>query len=292
MIAAHLVQFDAVPLDPARNFARMAEHIRAEAAAGADLIVFPELANTGYIEPLVPGGPIFAQVPHYGAALWSACAAPDGEEMASLTTLAADLGVTLVAGLGLRDARIAGVIRNTSVLFTPEGRVGIYVKTHQWQNEKLYFTPGDALPVFGALGTTLGMQICYDIRFPEVTRALAGQGAQIITSAWASFGASGAPVADADLFVHRAYTRAVENGVFFLSCNRAGTQGDQRFFGRSCAIGPDGTVLGRLDHDEEDVLRVPLDLAEIARYRSFTGIWTDRRPALYARHLAPGGDPT
>lgn len=290
MIAAHLVQFDVAPLDPARNFARMADFIRAEAAAGADLILFPELSNTGYVEPLVPGGPFVSAVPHYGEALCAACAEPGGKEIAALAALAAELKVTLVAGLGLRDARLAGVIHNASVLITPEGVAGHYVKTHQWQTEKLYFTPGDALPVFPALGTRLGMQICYDIRFPEVTRALAAQGADIVTSAWASFGADGAPVADEDLFVHRAYTRAVENGVFFLSCNRVGVQGDQRFFGRSCALAPDGRVLGRLDHDREDVLRVALDLAEVARYRSFTGIWADRRPDLYARTLGPGKD--
>ncbi|MGI3163890.1 carbon-nitrogen hydrolase family protein [Pseudooceanicola sp. 200-1SW] len=283
MIAAHLVQFDAAPLDPARNFARMGDVIRAEAAAGADLIVFPELSNTGYVEPLVPGGPFVSAVPHYGEALCAACADPEGEEIATLAALAAELGVTLVAGLGLRDARLAGVIHNASVLITPDGVAGIYIKTHQWQTEKLYFTPGDALPVFPALGTTLGMQICYDIRFPEVTRALAVQGAEVITSVWASFGAEGAPVADEGLFLHRAYTRAVENGLFFLSCNRAGTHGDQRFFGRSCAVAPDGRLLGRLEHDREEVLRVTLDLAEVARYRSFTGIWADRRPDLYAR---------
>ncbi|MBY6089792.1 carbon-nitrogen hydrolase family protein [Maritimibacter alkaliphilus] len=287
MIHAHLVQFDATPLDPARNFARMAEWITAEARAGAEVILFPELSNTGYVEPLVPGGPILADVPHYGAALCAACADPAGEEIAQLARLAAELRVTVVAGLGLREARRAGVIHNASVLITPEGIAGTYVKTHQWQNEKLYFTPGDALPVFPALGTTLGMQICYDIRFPEVTRALAVQGAEIVTSVWASFGADGAPVADEGLFLHRAYTRAVENGVFFLSCNRAGLHGDQRFFGRSCAIAPDGTVLGALDHDREDVLRVALDLGAVARYRSFTGIWADHRPALYARHLSP-----
>lgn len=287
MIHASLVQFDAKPLCPAENFARMHAIIADEAARGAALILFPELSNTGYVEPLVPGGPIVSQVPHYGEALCSACADPDGEEIAALVALAARTGVHLVLGLGLRDPLRAGVIYNASVLITPEGVAGQYVKTHQWQNEKLYFTPGDRLPVFPALGTRLGMQICYDIRFPEVTRSFAVQGAEVITSVWASFGADGAEVADEGLFVHRAYTRAVENGVFFLSCNRAGVHGDQRFFGRSCALGPDGSVLGALPHDREDVLRVTLDLAEVTRYRSFTGIWADRRAALYAPYLAP-----
>ncbi|MGI3169070.1 carbon-nitrogen hydrolase family protein [Pseudooceanicola sp. C21-150M6] len=288
MISAHLVQFDATPLDPERNFRRMRDYIRNQSARGADLIIFPELSNTGYVEPLYPGGPIHAAVPHYGAALAAACADPGGEDIASLAALATELQVTIIAGLGLRDTRLAGVIYNVSMLFRPDGTTGTYIKTHQWQNEKLYFSPGTELPVFPALGTTLGMQICYDIRFPEVTRALALQGAQIITSVWASFGPDAAPVSDPDLFVHRAYTRAVENGVVFLSCNRAGLQGDQRFFGRSCAMGPDGSMLGRIDHDEETVLEVEIDLATISQYRSATGLWADRRPSLYAPYFAAG----
>lgn len=282
MIKASLVQFDAKPLAPVHNFARMRDFITAEVDAGAELIVFPELANTGYVEPLVPGHAFVSDVADYGEALCVACADPKGEEIAALVALAQNNRVTLVLGLGLRDPLRAGVIYNASVLITPEGTVARYVKIHQWQNEKLYFTPGDKVPVFSALGTRLGMQICYDIRFPEITRILAHQGASLVTSVWASFGADGAPVADEGLFIHRAYTRAIENGIFFLSCNRAGTHGDQRFFGRSCALAPDGAIIGALAHDREDVLRLEIDLSVVARYRSVTGIWADRRPSLYA----------
>ena len=287
MINASLVQFDAKPLAPAHNFARIYEFISAEAQAGADLIVFPELANTGYVEPLVPGGAFVSDVPHYGEALCAACADPKGEEIAALARLAAEKHVTLVLGLGMQDQLRNGIIYNASILITPEGNITQYIKTHQWQNEKLYFTPGDKIPVFSALGTRLGMQICYDIRFPEVTRILAQQGASIVTSVWASFGPDGAAVMDEGLFLHRAYARAVENGVFFLSCNRAGTHGDQRFFGRSCGLAPDGTLLGELDHDKEGVLRLQIDLDAVTRYRSFTGIWADRRLALYAPFFNP-----
>lgn len=285
MIAASLVQFDARPLDPAGNFARMSAFLAAEAAAGARLVLFPELSNTGYVEPLVPGGPMVSAVPHYGAALHAACAAPDDPLLAEFVALVATLGVHVVVGLGMRDPRKAGVMRNCSLLLGPEGVLGCYAKVHQWQNEKLYFTPGERIETQAALGTRLGMQICYDIRFPEITRILALQGAGIVTNVWASFGAEAAPVADEGLFIHRAYCRAVENGVFFLSCNRAGLHGGQRFFGRSCALGPDGRLLGALDHDREDVLRVGIELEEIARYRSFTGIWADRVPAVYAKYL-------
>jgi len=285
MISASLVQLDVRPLAPVENFRRIREFIAAEVARGAQLILFPELSNIGYVEPLVPGGTMVSDVPHFGAALYKACAAPDGEEIKALIELAARHRVHIVIGLGLRDRLRDGVMRNSSLLIGPEGVLGDYTKVHQWQNEKLFFTRGDRIDTFSALGTRIGMQVCYDIRFPEITRILALQGASIVTSVWASFGADTEPVTDEALFIHRAYTRATENGIFFLSCNRSGSRGHHRFFGRSCAVGPDGRLLGALEHDREDVLRIRIDLDEVARYRSFTGIWADRVPALYTKYL-------
>lgn len=284
MIRAALIQFEPQPLDPKGNFRRMADAIIAEGDT-ADLIIFPELANTGYVEPVSAGEPITSDVPHFGQALWDACADLRGEEIQHMTELAARHRVHLVLGLGLRDPLLRGVMRNASVLIGPQGVVGTYIKVHQWQNEKLYFTKGDQIDTWAGPGCRLGMQICYDIRFPEITRILALQGADIVTNIWASSGVDGEPVADEGLFIHRAYTRAIENGVFFLSCNRVGIQAGHRFFGRSCAVAPGGRVIGALDHDREDVLRVDIDLQEIARYRAYTGIWTDRDPAVYAGYL-------
>lgn len=286
MIATSLVQLDSKTLSPTYNFQRIAEFIHAEAVAGAQLILFPELANTGYIEPISPGSGFHADVPHYGTALYQACATLDDNNIKQLIALAAQYNVHVVIGLGLRDPTLSGVMHNSSVLIDPYGIVGHYNKWHLWQNEKLYFTPGNTVSTYEILGTRLGMQVCYDIRFPEITRILAMQGASIITNVWASAFPEDVPVSDPDLFIHRAYTRAIENGVFFLSCNRSGAHGNFRFLGRTCAIAPDGTLLGELAHDQEGVLRVQIDLSLLEAYRSFTGIWADRRPDLYAQYFA------
>lgn len=282
MIKASLVQMDVIPLSAEKNLRRVRDFIGAEADQGAELIVFPELVNTGYVEPLVPGGCFVSDVPHYGEALVAACADPEGEEVASLVALCHARGVSVVVGLAMRDPVMPAVIRNSSLLITPSGVVGSYTKIHQWHNEKLYFTRGTTIDSFDAVGTRIGMQICYDSRFPELTRVLAEKGATIVTSSWASFGPASVPVVDEGLFIHRAYSRAVENGIFFLSCNRAGRHGDFRFFGRSCAVAPDGKVIGRLDHDREDVLQVEIDLVEVTKYRARVGIWADYAPELYA----------
>jgi len=284
MIHAALVQFAPRLLDPVDNFQRMAQIVDQEGPK-ADLILFPELSNTGYVEPVAPGAAITADAPDFGLALWQTCADLRGEDIQRLSALAAKHRTYLVLGLGLRDAQLRGVMRNASVLIGPQGVIGVYVKVHQWQNEKLYFKKGDSIDTWPGPRCRLGMQICYDVRFPEITRVMALQGAEVITNVWAASGPDGAPLEDAGLFVHRAYTRAVENGVFFLSCNRVGVQAGHRFLGRSCAIAPNGRVLGALAHDEEDVLRVDIDLQEIAQYRAYTGIWTDRDPQLYQRYL-------
>ncbi|MBA8821012.1 hypothetical protein BRY73_03490 [Ochrobactrum sp. P6BS-III] len=140
----------------------------------------------------------------------------DGPQIQQLKDAAAAHNVVLVVGLGVKDQRLAGVMRNASLVITPVGIEGVYIKVHQWHNEKLY-ARGGKRRLFSKL--------------------------QQGRPAW-----------------------------------------DQRFMGRSCAIAPDGRVVGHLDHDREDALRVVLDLDDIARYRAATGTWADRVPELYAKY--------
>ncbi|MFG6178314.1 carbon-nitrogen hydrolase family protein [Halomonas sp. THAF12] len=279
-----LAQLDVAPLAPAENGARMLEIATAEARAGAGLIVFPELCNTGYVEPLAPGqGYPSGSASHadYARRLHAAAAAPDDDLIQALAAQAERYRCHLVAGLAMRSASRPGVLYNASLLLGPDGQRACYAKAHLWHNEKLFFSPGRSLPVSDIGAARLGMQVCYDIRFPEITRCLALAGAELVTNVWASFRHAEEPVEDDGLFRHRAYTRAQENGVFFLSCNRVGRQGDMRFMGRSLVARPDGRILAALDHEKPGVLRTSLDLDEVATYRMSTGILNDRRPELY-----------
>lgn len=280
-----LAQMDLAPLAPAHNGERLVEIATAEAKAGAGLIVFPELCNTGYVEPLAPGGGFSsgcATHAEYAERLHAASADQDDALIQSLSAIADRHATHIVAGLALRSATQSGVLYNASLLLGPGGLRACYAKAHLWHNEKLYFTPGRSMPVSDIQTARLGMQICYDIRFPEITRCLTLQGAEVITNVWASFRRADEPIEDEGLFHHRAFTRAQENGVFFLSCNRVGQQGDMRFMGRSLVARPDGRILAALDHEKEGVLRTTLDLDEVARYRMSTGILHDRRPEIYA----------
>jgi predicted amidohydrolase len=281
---ASLVQIDAAALAPTRNLQRMCEFASREAANGARLIIFPELANTGYVEPLAPGGsidPAFGEHAEYAARLYAASEPPGGAVTQALAGICRDHGAHIVAGLSLRDPQLPGVIYNASVLFGPDGVMGTYRKIHLWHCEKLYFTPGDGLEVHRTTLGTLGMQVCYDIRFPEVTRSLTLKGAEIVCSVWASFRKTDAPLDDPDLFKHRAYTRSVENGIFFLSFNRVGRQGGFSFLGRSVVTGPNGMVLAASTTEEEEVIRADIDLDAVTSYRMSVGVIADRRPNAY-----------
>lgn len=286
-IKVGLVQFDAAVLQPERNLARMQRAATTQAAAGTQLIVFPELCNTGYVEPLVPGAPFSAEAGSahdYAFRLYQAAEPQGGPFTQMLHDVAKVHGVHIVAGLALRHPVLAGAMYNASVLVGPQGVLGVYNKIHRWHSEKLYFIAGDAIAVQHTPCGRIGMQVCYDIRFPELTRALMLQGADIVTNVWASFRSDSAPLQDEQIFTHRAYTRAIENGVFFLSCNRAGRQGAGVFMGRSVIVAPDGKVLAQSRSEHEEVIEAELDLDDITRYRSFVGLSTDRRPDVYARY--------
>ncbi|MES3677146.1 carbon-nitrogen hydrolase family protein [Halomonas elongata] len=285
-----LAQLEITPLAPTENGERMLEVATTEAQAGAKLIVLPELCNTGYVEPLAPGqgfSPGIASHADYAERLYAAAATPDGPLIQALSTLANRFRCHLVTGLALRSDSRPGVLYNASLLLGPDNLRTCYAKVHLWHNEKLYFTPGSLLPITDISVGRLGMQICYDIRFPEITRCLALGGAELITSVWASFRHDDDPIEDEGLFRHRAFTRAQENGVFFLSCNRAGSQGEMRFMGHSLVARPDGRILAALDHEREGTLRTTLDLDEVAAYRMSTGILNDRRPDLYRALVEP-----
>tara|TARA_R100001086_G_C11842569_1_gene259439 strand:- start:1484 stop:2374 length:891 start_codon:yes stop_codon:yes gene_type:complete len=279
-----LAQIAIAPLDPDSNRRRVLEIARHEAQSGADLIVFPELSLTGYVEPMGPGqeistGASFAEF----SKTFEALSEPlDGPTITSLSEITAKHDTCVVIGMSLRHGAVRGSLGNASVLIGPSGVMAVYDKVHLWQNEKLFFRSGESFPVAETGFGRVGMQVCYDIRFPEATRCLALGGAEIVTNVWASFRPDLVPSDDPAQFRHRAFTRAQENGVFFLSCNRVGQQGSNRFMGHSVICRPSGAVLAEAAHEDEDILRAELDLDEVAAYRSYVNLFDDRKPSAYA----------
>lgn len=214
------------------NLARILALFREAAEAGARLVVFPECAVSGYGFATLEAG-------------YAAAETIPGPATDALAAACRETGAYAVVGLLERDG-IENVY-NSAALIGPEGVVGVYRKAHlPLLGVDRFTTPGDS--GFRVWETTIGrvgIIICYDLRFPEAARVLALAGADIIAlpTNWPD-GSQNAPH-----LVTR--TRALENRVFLLACNRCGEESGFWFFGHSQITDPGGNVLAEAGAGEE-----------------------------------------
>jgi predicted amidohydrolase len=174
---------------------------------------------------------------------------------------------------------------NTSALIAPDGSVAaIYRKVHLFDVdiasgpvdlESARVTPGDRLVTAAVDGVTVGLSICYDLRFPELYRALALAGAGILTVPSAFTERTGR-----DHWEVLLRARAIENGAFVLAPSQIGGPPGQPAFGRSMVIDPWGTVIAQAP-DAVTIVRAELDLDRIARVRRGIPALANRRPDVY-----------
>jgi predicted amidohydrolase len=259
------VQFSPILGDLEANRNRVRRLI--EDAPEADLLVLPELANSGYRF----GGRDHARE--------CAESAREGPFVRLLQELSAARGTLLVSGLCERDG---DRLYNSAVLVTPAGEIHLYRKNHLFLDEKDLFEPGNlGLPVFEAGGTRIGILICFDWQFPEAWRVLALAGAEIVCH-------------PSNLVLPGLAQRAVPihallNRFFVVTANRTGTERDLTFTGNSIIVSPRGEILASASPDGEEVGIVEID-PPVARDKSVTSrndLLADRRPELYGIVTAP-----
>lgn len=238
--------------------ARLRAVARRAAAAGAALLVTPELSATGYLTD---------------ARRLRALAEPlDGPHCAEIAAIAAETGIGIVHGWPEADG---DRVFNTARLVGRDGRTLLrYRKSHLYGPvERAAFEPGDdGVAQVDFEGLRLGMLICYDVEFPEAVRAHAVAGTQLLAVPTAlmkpgEFVATGLVPA-----------RAFENQLFVAYANWTGSAEGLTYCGLSRIVGPDGRVLS----GEGELRYAELDLAEIAKAREFSPYLADRRPALFA----------
>ncbi len=172
--------------------------------------------------------------------------------------------------------------------------LGLYRKTHipailpselaggTGSYEKFYFSPGTAFPVFHLCGTKVGVQICYDRKYPEGSRLLALQGAEIIFMpiCAATYGETALRGNTWDVPLQ---ARAYENGVFVVAVNRAGDEHGRKHIGRSMIVDPVGAdMIAIASNDKPELLVATVDLDHVAKAQTSLPWWRDRRPELYA----------
>ncbi|MFF0389546.1 carbon-nitrogen family hydrolase [Kitasatospora sp. NPDC004615] len=253
---ASLIQLAVSDAEPAaERRARAAALVRAQ--DGADLVVLPELWPVGG----------FA----YDA--WSDGAEPlDGPTADTMSAAARAVGCWLHAG-SIVERDPDGPIYNTSLLFAPDGElVRTYRKIHRFgfdAGEAVVMGAGQEIVTADAGFATLGLATCYDLRFPELFRALLDADAEllVIPAAW--------PARRAEHWNLLARARAVEEQAYVLACNTAGTHGGVEQAGRSLVVDPWGRVLAEAGPDEQ-VLTVEFDPAEVARSRAEFPVHRDR----------------
>jgi predicted amidohydrolase len=242
--------------DRAANVDRLAELVRRH-AAGAGLVVAPELVTSGYdLDVLARRGRELAEP-------------LDGPTAARVSELATQSGATLVFGMLERDG---DVLYDTAVVAVPGGQLVPYRKSHLYPTESELFAAGTELVVAATPAGRLGMMICFEHAFPDVATALALRGAQILVIP------SAVPVGYEHLLTLRTRARAQDNQVFAVGCNLTG----DGFCGRSLVTDPRGDVLAEAG-TEETVIRAVLDLAAIEREREREPALRLRQPDLY-RH--------
>jgi predicted amidohydrolase len=270
-IVAAAVQMEPRIGEAARNIAHSVELMEQAADRGARLIVLPELANSGYVFATREEAFALAEDPYSGPA------------SVAWQKLAARLGLHVVAGL---CERAGEVIYNSAVVIGPGGVLRVFRKVHLWDQEHVFFTPGDVgFPVLNLPFGRLGTFICYDGWFPESYRACALAGADVICvpTNWVPMPAqpAGREVMANTLLMAGAHS----NGVFVVAADRIGTERGQPFLGNSLIVAPTGFPLaGPAAAESEEILVATLDLAQAQasrRLNGFNHLLQNRRPESY-----------
>lgn len=273
-----VVQMDCAFADKAVNLERMRRHLSSAAQNGAQLIVFPECALTGYcFESKEEAMPLAEPMP--------------GPSVQALASDCAKLGVWAVVGM----LEAAGDrLFNVAALIGPGGLVACYRKVHlPFLGVDRFTTPGDRpFAVHDLGGLCVGVNICYDGSFPEAARCLMLLGADLIVlpTNWPT-----GAISTAKTLIP---ARALENHLYYAACDRIGTERGFKFIGMSRILGCSGEFLAVSDDDQPTILYADID-PERARNKHLVNIpgkyelhrQRDRRPAMYGRITEQSSEP-
>jgi predicted amidohydrolase len=239
-------------------------------AAGARLVVLPELSDSGYV--------------FSGADEARSCASPaaTGATLSGWRSLAGRHNLAIAGGFC--ELGPDGKLYNSAAIVDASGTRAVYRKAHLWDAEKKIFTPGDgAPPVVELPFGKVGLMICYDLEFPEWVRLAALAGADLI-AAPVNWPAMPVPVGERPCDVVRVQADACVNGVFVAVADRCRVERGVSWVGGTVIVGPDGYPLaGPVTADEPAVLVASCELAR-ARNKQISAhndVFTDRRPPLY-----------
>lgn len=263
------VQMEPKLMDTTENLNRMKSMTREAASRGADLIVFPECSLTGYVFHGRTEAISYAET----------IPGPSSEELAQLCR---ELQVLVMYGLVERNG---GRLYNAAALTGPQGLIAGYRKNHLPFLGLDRFVDLDhqsIAPHKTAIGT-IGLQICYDIAFPESSRVLTLLGAEILALS------TNFPEGRAEKYRHVICTRAFENRVYVVSANRVGTERGRSFGGLSMIADVSGEILSQASPDREEIILAEVDPSQARQKHQVVvpseweyDYFAARRPELYS----------
>ena len=277
-IAAAAAPFDRDVEGDLVTIARMIEDARAQ---GVGLLVLPEAAIGGYVENLDGTASEGPEPPFLDV---------DGPELQRVADLAGEMTVCV----GICEQGEGSMVHNTAVCVSGGEVLGVHRKVHLPLQEGRLTTAGDTLAAFDTPAGRIGMLICYDKAFPEASRTLALDGAEVLCflSAWPCSRTNPAPRLQDDRQWRRSElwdrSRAAENSMFVASANQTGTFGTLSFLGGARVVGPGGDALAETG-TEPGLAVTTVDVeASIAHARRALSPIRDLRPDTYreARPLA------
>jgi predicted amidohydrolase len=230
--------------------------------AGAELIVFPEMSDTGYSMAAI----------QKHATTWNKGAVPRLEQIAQ------EFSIAMVCGVSEREE---DRIYNSQVLIDAGGNLAAkYRKTHLVAaaplNERSCFTPGESFASCKIDNFNFGLTICYDLRFPEICRKLAVEHQTNVflnSSAW--------PIVRVEHLRILALTRAIENQSYLILANRVGVDGGVTLCGTSVIIDPYGVILAAASVDREEIIYADISNEVVDLVRDRMRVFEHRRADLY-----------
>ena len=228
--------------------------------SNADLIVLPELFNTGY------------NFKSNKEVLEVSEEIPEGYTTSKLKEFSKEKNVTIVYGLAEKTEK--GLFNSLAVV-SKGNYIGKYRKIHLFYEEKDFFLPGDlGFKLFEVDGVKLGVMICFDWFFPESTRTLSLMGADIICHP-ANLVMPYCPEA--------MKTISLQNRVFVITSNRVGEERGLKFIGQSQITGPDGNIIFRASEEKEEIIEIDIDpfKARDKNVNIKNNIFRDRKPEFY-----------
>lgn len=259
-----LAQISCKQGDKAENIKKIERNVIQAKKQGAELVIFPELSLTGYT---------------LRDRVYELAETIPGCSTGILEKIAERARVHLVAGMPELSEKTQATIYNTAVLIGPNGSIGkyrkMYLPTHSVFEEKRYFRLGYQTAAIDTELGKIGLTICYDIFFPEVSRLTRLKGAKVIVCISAS------PAVRRAFFETLTAARAIENTAFLAYVNLVGVENGLQFWGGSRLIGPNGKTIAKAKYDEEDLVVGEVDYADINPVETFVPTLRDLRPEFF-----------